>query len=353
MISERLPRTMPEDLRAFYDSCFRALGVPADEAAIVADCLLDADLNATDTHGIARLPIYADRIRNGGTIPGAPIEIIRDDGSTMLLDAGHGLGQVAATTAMRLAVERAKAHGVAAVAVRRSNHLGTLAYYSKMALQHDQIGFAVSGVAPTIAPWGAAQALLGSNPWSWAIPSRKYAPIVVDLANGVVTSDVTRAAADLGATIPEGVALDSEGRPTGDGKAALSGSILPMGGHKGYALTLVLEVLASVLPGAAYSYQVARFDAPGTPKSIGHFMLAIDIRRFSEVDVFLDRVDDLIEHLKGAYHGSHQPGARIPGESSYQSLVERSREGIPISEKNRRRALAIADSLGVPAPFNA
>lgn len=349
--ADQLPRVMPDELRSFYEACFKGLGVPDDEAVIVADALLDADLNATDTHGIARLPIYAERIRAGGTKPGAVIEILKDGGSTVLLDGGDGLGQVAATRAMRLAVERAAEHGIAAVAVRRSNHLGTLAYYSKMALPHGQIGVAVTGVASTIAPWGAAEALLGSNPWSVAVPAGRYPPIVVDLANGVVTSSITRGAADVGAAIPAGVALDSEGRPTEDGEAALKGSILPIGGHKGYALTLVLEILASVLPGAAYSYQVTRFENPENPKRIGHFMLAIDIARFAEPHVFLERVDDLIGRLRGAHHGPHQTGARVPGEHAHASIVDRTANGVPISERNRRRALAVAESLGVTAPF--
>lgn len=348
-----LPRVMPEDLRSFYIECFVKLGAPHASAEMVAAAMLDADLTGTDTHGIARLPIYVSRIQAGGTDPKAEVTVVRDGGSTALLDGNNGFGQVAATAAMRLAVERAATHGIASVAVRNSNHLGTLAHYAKMALPAGQIGFAVSGVASTIAPWGAAEALLGSNPWSWAIPAHRHPPIVVDLANGVVTSSITRGAADQGGTIPEGVALDAEGRPTTDGQAALKGSILPIGGHKGYALTLVLEVLASVLPGAAYSYQVTRFENPGTSKSIGHFMLAIDVARFADPDTFTERVDDLIDHLRGASKGAHQPGPRIPGEHSHSCVVERSRDGVPINDRNRQRALEVARQLDVTAPFTA
>jgi LDH2 family malate/lactate/ureidoglycolate dehydrogenase len=338
---------MPDDLFRFYVACFEGLGLAPAAADAVAAGLLDADLSATDTHGIHRLPIYAERIRTGGIAVDAEVDVVRDDGSTVLLDGNHGPGQVAATKAMQLAIERAERHGIAAVAVRRSNHLGTLAYYSKMALSHSQIGFAVTGVASSIAPWGASEALLGSNPWSWAIPARRHPPIVVDQANGIVTSTVTRNP-DSGDAIPEGVAIDSEGRPATTKRAALGGSLLPIGGHKGYGLTLVLEVLASVLPGAAYSYQVAKFDEPGRPKSIGHFMMAIDIARFDAVQSFTDRIDDLLDHLLAAHHGEEQPGARIPGEHSAASEVERRARGVPISAGNLERALAVAESLGVP-----
>jgi LDH2 family malate/lactate/ureidoglycolate dehydrogenase len=337
---------MPDDLFEFYVACFEGLGLPGPNARAVASGLLDADLTGTDTHGIHRLSIYADRIRKGGIVVDAEVEVVSDNGSTVLLDGNHGPGQVAATRAMQLAVERAKEHGIAAVGVRRSNHLGTLAYYSKMALPHGEIGFAVTGVASSLAPWGAAQAMLGSNPWSWAIPAKRHPPIVVDQANGVVTSTVTRNP-DSGEAIPPGVAIDSEGRPALTKQAALGGSLLPIGGHKGYGLTLIFEVLASVLPGAAYSYQIAKFEEPGRPKSIGHFMLAIDVERFDSIESFTDRVDDLLDHVLGAHHGPDQPGARIPGHHSHATEVERRTNGVPISAGNLERAQAVASSVGV------
>ena len=332
------------DLYRFYEAVFGALGVPGDDLKLVADSLIDADLHGVDSHGIDRIPTYVERIRTGGIKLGVPLETIRDDGNTVVLSGNDGIGQVVATKAMRLAVERASQHGLAAVAVRRSNHLGTLAYYARMALEAQQIGLAITGVASTLVPVGGSQAVLGSNPWSIAIPAGRHAPVVVDIANGAIISTLIRDSAELGQPLPPHSAVDEHAEVTQDPSKAVG--ILPIGGHKGYGLTLAWELLASVLTGALYSTQITRYESPGTPKGIGHFFLTLRVDRFMPVEQFVERVDDLQEILKGS-----SPKVRIPGERSARSVGERQRDGVPIPPHRARRVAEAVKDLGVDLPF--
>lgn len=339
-------RVEPARLEDLYRRVFAAVGAPDESARIVAESLLDADLAGTDTHGVARVPIYVDRVLSGGTDPSATPSMISDSGSVVVMDGNNGFGQVAAHQASVLGLERAKSHGIASVAVRRSNHLGALAYYTRMAADNDCLSFAISGVAPTLAPWGGVQALLGSNPWSVACPAGGRDPVVLDMANGVITSATPREYAILGKKLPPGAAIDSRGNETVDPQEALAGSLLPIGGHKGYALTLVWEILASVLTGAQYSTQITSFDEPGRPKGIGHIFIVMDIARFMDPTEFGRRVEDLLDRI---LESEPRDGAvlRYPGMASAMERRERERRGIPIEPHNLDRLVTACQRVGI------
>ena len=195
------------------------------------------------------------------------------------------------------------------------------------------IGFALSGCAPTLAAFGGTQKVLGSNPWSLAIPAGVHPPIVVDMAQGRIITTQLREAALAGQTIPEGLALDQAGNATTDPTEALLGAILAYGEHKGYAIALVLEVLAGVLTGASYSTDLPDFDAGRTtPKQIGHLFAFIAIDRFIDPDSFRSRVDDLLHRVKKSGEN-----VRIPGERRARVAAERSRNGVPVAEPVARR----------------
>lgn len=342
-------RVDADRLHRCYQDVFQAVGVPADDARVVANTLLFADVRAIDTHGAARLPVYVERIEGGGTRPVTEFAVLADHGAIVTLDAGDGLGQVAASKAMGLALDRAAKHGIAITTVKRSNHLGVLAYYAEMALEHDMIGLAVSGVASTLAAFGGSSPVLGSNPWAIAVPGREHGPLVVDMAQGVTITPHLRSAIAAGEDIPEGWAVDESGAPTTDPAAALMGAILPFGGHKGYALTLALEVLGSILPGAAFSTDIPDYQSGvTTPKRLGHLFLSLRIDRFMETSDFEARVDDLLARVKG----SGRPGVvRVPGERGRRAEQERRRDGVPVSAPVAASIAALSRRLGVVDPF--
>lgn len=336
-------------LHRCYRESFVALGVPEADATTVADTLSFADRRGIDTHGAARLPVYAARIEGGGTRPVTDLEVLDDHGAVVTMDANDGLGQVAAASAMRTAIERAGQFGLAVTTVRGSNHLGVLSYYAELALPHDMIGFALSGVASTLAAHGGSAAVLGSNPWSIAIPASDPGPLVVDMAQGVTITPHLRAAAAAGEAIPEGWAVDEHGEPTTDPSAALRGSILPFGGHKGYALTLALEVLASVLPGAAFSTDIPSYEAgTTTAKRLGHLLLALRTDLLPDAATFADRVGALLQRVKAS---GPPGGVRVPGERGRRTQVTRVRDGVPVPASLVETIRGLSRRLSVFDPF--
>ena len=340
-------RVSPDRLRSFCRQVLQKLQMNPESASMVADSLVDANLRGIDTHGIARLPNYVARIRAGGIDPKAEVTVVSDKQSVVVMDGHQGAGQVAATLGMRTCVERTRTHGIASVAVRNSNHLGTLSYYARMALPEEMIGVAVSGAGPGLAPWGGAEPLLGSNPWSVAVPAGNHPPVVVDMANGVVIAGKIRAAAERGESIPLGWALDQNGRPTQDAKAAMAGSVFPFGGAKGAALTLMLELMASVLTGAEYSTGVGDLGELPRPQRVGHLFLAMRVDYFLPPDQFHSRVDDLLDRLVNSRVAEGHTDIRIPGARGERTSAERSTGGIAVPPQLQEQLDKLAADLGV------
>ncbi len=334
------------DLRAYTERVLTALDVPAAHATIVADSLVDADLRGVDTHGVAaRLPNYVARVRNGGINPRANIDVVSDLGAISVLDADDAFGQIAAKQATDTAIARAADHGVGIVAVRKSNHIGVMGYWTRMMADAGMAGYGVSGAAPGIAPWGGTEKLLGSNPWSWAFPVANHSPVVVDISNGVVIYGKVRGAAQQGKPIPEGWALDPDGQPTTDAQAGVDGSLLPFGGAKGAALTLGLEILASILPGASYSKQVPELFEPEHPQRLGHFFMALKVDAFMPLDEFEKRTAEFIDWVESSKPATGVEQVRTPGQRGEQVFAERSRDGLPMA--GRAALDKVADDLGV------
>jgi LDH2 family malate/lactate/ureidoglycolate dehydrogenase len=324
------------------------VGAREQDAAIVATNLIDSDLRGIDTHGIVRLPGYVERIRAGGILTSAELTVVEDSGSIITLDAHGGFGQVAATRGMQLAVERARENGIAAAAVRDSNHVGALGFYSRMAVEDDSIGIAVSGGSAFIAPWGGTQALLSTNPWSMAFPADRNVPLVVDVSNAVALSGAVAAAADRGEQIPLGWALDADGSQTTDARAVAS--LMPFGGPKGAALTLALEVLASGLTGATYAKDVPVYEEYDEPQRLGHLFVALRIQRFLPFGQFTRRLDELIDALHASPAASGHAEVLIPGERGAKNYTERSLSGIPIRPTLAAQLIGLAAELGIPGP---
>ncbi|MCS6931588.1 MAG: Ldh family oxidoreductase [Acetobacteraceae bacterium] len=342
--------TDPALLHRLTAALFAAEGVPEADSAWIAETLVAADLWGHPSHGVMRAPWYLARLRSGAmrrrTAPEWPV----DAGAVALMDAKEGIGQVAAAEAMRSAIRRAKAHGVGVVSVRNSNHHGALGCYTRMAAAAGCIGMLATNASPAMPPWGGRAKLVGNNPWSVAAPAGRHPPFVLDLANTAVARGKIFDARQKGLPIPEGWALDPEGRPTTDPLAALSGVLLPMAGHKGYGIALAMEVLAGVLSGAGLLDEVAGPYQAERRSGCGHFVLALDISRFAAPEDFAARMEGWIARLKAAPLAAGAREILYPGEGEARAEARHRAEGIPLAEATRAALEAEASALGVALP---
>jgi LDH2 family malate/lactate/ureidoglycolate dehydrogenase len=340
-------------LRRFTVALFEKVGVPPADAARTADNLIEANLRGVDTHGITRVLVaYIRRIQYGLMKPRTEIEVVRERPSTALIDGHNGVGQVIATRAMELAMEKAKRCGSAFVGVLHSNHFGTCAYYTMMAAERDMIGFCITNGPPAMAPWGGREKRLSTSPISFAVPAGEERAFVLDMATTVVARGRVVLYEKQGLPIPEGWAVDEEGRPTTDAAAALRGLLAPVGGYKGYGLSLAVDLLSGVLTGANFGghFDGTLFDYDRPPADVGSLFAAIDVDAFMDVPAFKKRVDQALREIK---HGERAPGVEriyIPGEIEAESAERRRREGIPIPEEVVRDFVELGHELGVPFP---
>ena len=274
-------RTMPvlhaTRLAEFSKSAYLQLGVPEGDAALLADTLVAADLAGHQSHGVMRTFWYGDRFASGATKSVTNLSFVVDAAAIAVLDGGDGIGQVVAARAMQSAVERAGAHGIGAVSVRNSGHFGTAFYYTRMAAEAGCIGFLSTNASPAMAAWGGREKRVGNNPWSIAVPAGRFPPMMLDIANTAVARGKLYLARQRGEPIPEGWAIDAEGRPTRDAALGIAGNILPMAGHKGYAISVMMDVLSGVLSASGFGEMVTGPYQADKRSRVGHLAIAIDI----------------------------------------------------------------------------
>ena len=287
-----------DELVNFASRVYQEYGVPKVDADILADSLVQADLWGHQSHGLLRLPWYAERLKTGVMRPETNISYVSDFGAIGVIEANDGIGQVTTTIAMSDAIERAKKFGIGAVAVRHSNHFGTCMYYTRRAVEQGCIGFLTTNGGPAIAPWGGTKKTIGTNPWSYASPAGKYAPMILDIANTAVARGKIYLAMNRHEQIPLGWALNSKGEPTTDPQEAIDGIILPMAGHKGYAISAMMDVLSGVLSGSCWGEQVHGPYKYDRKSGAGHFMLAINIEAFRNIKDFNQEIEQMIESIK-------------------------------------------------------
>ncbi len=338
-------------LEAFIRRCLVAVGLPERDAAIVAGLMSDADLDGSDGHGVFRLPQYVKRIRSGGMNVRPNIRVVADRGAMALVDGDDAMGHLVMRHATELAMERAAEHGVAWVGARHSNHAGPAALYAKMPLERDMIGIYVAvGSANHLPPWGGTEMLLSTNPIAVAIPANEEPPIVLDMATTVAAYGKVKTAAQRGEQMPEGWMIDASGNPLTDPARASEGFLLPIGGAKGYGLSLVFGLLAGTLNGAAFGRDVVDFNADSeTFTNTGHFIVALSVAAFSDVATFKHKVDDVIRSMHASPTLPGFDAVRVPGERSFHVRRERERSGIPIPDPLYDDLRALAASLGTEA----
>jgi len=320
-----------EQLRNYCKALFQAVGVPEDEAYIVADNLVEADLTGVESHGVSRMAIYMKRLREGGVRPVMELKRVVDAPAMAVVDACNSLGAPAAKACMELAIDKAKTAGISFVSVRNSNHYGMAAYYTKMALEHNMVGFTASNTCPRIAPWGSREPIFGTNPFSYSFPTARNLPLLPDMASCVVARGKLIVAAKKNQPIPLGWAMTKEGEDTTDPVAALEGANIPFGTYKGSAVAGIVEILTGILAGGAFSSQIPDlYDVHDKPAPVAHFFGAINIAAFCPVDEFKSNVDELIDSIKGSKKAKGFEEILLPGEIELRKREQRLQEGIPI-----------------------
>jgi len=335
-------------LRVFATRVFQAAGLTPEDAARVADNLIHANLRGVDTHGLTRLPIYVKRLRLGAMNPRPRISVLAEGPATLLLNGDNGPGAVVATHAMQQAIRKAREIGTCWVGVRRGNHFGTCAYYTMMASDADMVGIVFTNGPASMAPWGGRQPYLSTNPISFAIPSDEGA-VVLDMATSVAARGHFLLAMKEGRELPPGLALDREGRPTTDPRAAWEGLIMPLGGHKGYGLSLVFDLLAGVLNGAANGPRVGRtYEEFDRPSDVGHTFVALDVSRFMPPLTFRQLVGQTCREIRAIPRAPGVERIYVPGEIEAERAAQRARDGIPLPASVVEELRATAAELGVP-----
>lgn len=342
------PPVSVERLLTFATAAFAKAGMRAADARLTADSLVQADLWGHQSHGVMRVPWYVARLKSGVVPPAATPEFLVDAGAVGVIDGHDGMGQVVAACAARDVLRRAKVHGVGAVAVRNSNHFGTAMYFTLMAPPAGCIMFMSTNASPAMAPWGGREKAVGTNPWSWASPAGRHPPMVLDIANTGVARGKIYLAGQKGEEIPPGWAIDADGEPTTDPRAALAGEILPMGGHKGYGISVVMDVLSGVLSGSAFGPDVAGPYQAEKRSGAGHLLIALNIEAFEPLAVFNSRTETLIEGLKSAKLAKGFDEVLYPGELEARNAARQRVEGLVLPADTLRDLADLARDLEMP-----
>ena len=345
----------------FATKVFEKLGVPTDDARITADVLVAADLRGIASHGLARLQRYVNGIKSGMMNPKPNIRVVKETSSTARVDGDDGLGQPVSYRAMKMAIEKAKDTGIGIVTVFNSNHYGIAGYYAMMALEEGLIGISMTNTYPLVVPTFGRQSILGTNPIAVAVPTKEERPFVLDMATSVVPRGKLEVYARHGKEIPPQWATDEFGNPCTDPSHVLEnfkqrkdGGLLPLGGaeeltggHKGYGISMVVEILSGVLAGANYAIYTY---PPGKGSKIGHFFMALDPGVFIDPDEFKSRMDDLIRTVKNSKKREGYERIYIHGEKEFEAEDDRRKNGVPLYFKGVENMENIAQELGIQMP---
>lgn len=323
------PRFSIEHLQSFSTAVLLDVGSPPDEAQRVAECLVAADARGLPSHGLMRLPLYVAAVEAGGIVAGAPMSWVHEFGATATLDAAFGFGHTAVALATDRAATLATAHGCGIVGVRRSTHFGMGAPWIERLANRGLVGVLVSNTGPSMAPFGTSEPLLGTNPIAIGAPVEGRPPVVLDMATsaGAYGSIVSAAANEQ--TIPDGWALDHDGLPTTDPRAALDGVLRPFGGHKGSGLAIAIEILAAALPGAALSHQITdMWVDPSSKMGTGHLMIAIAPAALAGLNHLPSRLQEFADRLHDASPAAGGSAPLLPGELEQRSAEEARINGV-------------------------
>jgi LDH2 family malate/lactate/ureidoglycolate dehydrogenase len=352
-----------EALKAFCVKVLQKLAVPRDEADITADVLVRADLRGIESHGVSRLPRYAKRLMNGWIPPKAKLTVKKETPVSLLIDGQNSLGQVVAYRTMESCIEKAKRSHLAFATVTHGNHIGIAGYYAMMALNHNMIGICMTNAWPLVVPTFGIEPILGTNPMAVAVPTKHAPPYVLDMATSVVPIGKMEVYKRRGKPVPVGWAIDEESQPAVDTETVMRciyktkrGGLLPLGGseetagYKGFGLSVLVDILSGILPGAAYGPHVG---TPEDPKAsnIGQFLGVIDVNAFTPLEEFRDRMDLMIRTIKDSGKAKGQSRIYIHGEKEWELEEQYRRTGIPLYIKVWESLRNLANELKLDFPL--
>jgi LDH2 family malate/lactate/ureidoglycolate dehydrogenase len=346
-------RIDPARLQEVAAAVYRSAGMPEPDAWLAADTLIQADLWGHQSHGLLRLGWYYARLKSGAMKAVTETSLVVDAGAISVMDGHDGVGQVITRRAVDEAVTRAKKHGVGVVSVRNSNHFGTCMYYTRIGAQQGCVMVLMSNAGPNMAPWGGLKKKIGTNPWSIAVPGGVHGPVVMDMANSGVARGKIYLANKRRESIPDYWAVDAQGRPTTDPKAALEGFILPMAGHKGYVMGTMVDILSGVLSGSQFLDGVHGPYDPVNRSGAGHFMVALNVDAFQPIDGFHARMDEYLKSLKDVPLAAGHQQIFYPGEMEKIADAENRKLGLLLPADTLEDVARVAREAGVDSllPF--
>lgn len=324
-------RVRADSLARFVAGIFIDAGCRAQEARAIAQCLVQTNLWGIDSHGVIRIPEYLERFRNGAMNPKPVIRTVQAKGGLEVLDADNGAGYLAGRAAMKRAIELASEQAIAAVGIINSNHCGATALYARLAVEKGMIGIAMTNVAPNMVMPGVSEPITGNNPIAVAVPTFAEFPFVLDISLSAVAGGKLLVAARKGEKIPLGWATDRNGNPTTDAEAGFDGYLLPMGAHKGFGLSLMVDILCGVMTGGSFQNHIkSMYRYPKDPSKTAHLMLVLNPLVLMKKEQFRARMKEFFNTVRET---PVNPGAAqilLPGEPEYRCECERKSNGIPL-----------------------
>ncbi len=351
-----------ESLKRFMRDVLAAYGVPPADAEVVSDVLIMADLQGIDSHGVSRLGYYGERLKAGVTKPTTQFEVVKETPSTAVIDGHDGMGHVIGTRAMQLAIDKARSNGLGAVAVRNSTHYGFAGYYPLMAIREEMIGLATSNARPCIAPTHGVQPMFGTNPLAFGAPTDEECPFLFDAGMSVTQRGKIEILKREGKPVPDGWSIDETGEPQPDAEKLLDdfmagrASLLPLGGvgellggHKGFGISIILEILSSALQSGRFLEELGGGDREGRwePYRLGHFFLAIKIDSFVAIDEFKRTTGEIVRRLRASTPAPGKDRIWTAGEKEWEAMERRAKTGIPITSNLQDELRALARDLGL------
>jgi len=332
-----MPRLAPAALQDLVERALRRAGANAGMAVATAQALIEADAQGLGSHGVARVPQYAAHLKNGRAVGDAVASVIRSRGGAALVDAAGGLAFPACALAVAEAIRRAREFGVSFVGVTNSHHFGVAACHLAPVAAVAMVGLALGNSPAAMAVAGGRHPVLGTNPVAAIFPRKNGAPLTIDLSLSQAARGKVMIAAKEGRPVPSGWALDADGKPTTDARAALAGSMLAVGGDKGATLALVVELLACALTGAAMGFEADSFLIDeGNRPGVGQAFLVIDPAALAGMPVYLERIETMIAEMQT------DPGVRLPGYRRDALAEQAARDGIEVAPSLHQQLLELA-----------
>ena len=354
---------LPTDLlHDFVKDCFEAFGTSPDDAQTVADVLITSDLRGIESHGIGRLRYYYDRLITGQHDVTTKIDVIRESPTTAVLDGNHGLGMVIGKYAMQMAIAKARTYGMGSVAVRNSTHFGIAGYYPLMAVDQGMVGLTVTNARPSVCPTFGTQPILGTNPIAFGAPTDEPFPFLYDAATPIVQRGLIEKLAREEKPAHEGWLVDPENHTLtdpgdilqrlGKGEAAflpLGGAGEELGGHKGYGLATMVEILSASFQTGAFLMGLTGLEADGTPRPfrVGHFFMAVDVESFVDLETFKNTTGSILRELRSTRQVPGRTRIYTAGEKEYECERKVRSQGVPIVPNLQKDLVFVRDKLGL------